>query len=65
VLVVVVVDFGDVMVVVVKVGFLGVADTFFGFVGGDGDVHCGIGAGDIVRDGRCGRQLFGCPSVYF
>jgi hypothetical protein len=61
---VVVVDFGDVVVAAVGVGFLGVAGTC-GFAGGDGNVHCAIGAGDIAGDGRCGRQLFGCQLVDF
>jgi hypothetical protein len=63
VLVLVAVDFGDVVVVVV-LGFLGVAGTC-GFAGGDGNSHCGIGAGYIVEDGRCGRQLFSCQLVWF
>jgi hypothetical protein len=44
----VVVDFGDVVVVAVEVGFLGVVGACCGFAGGDGNVHCGIGADDIV-----------------
>jgi hypothetical protein len=61
---VVVVDFGDVVVVAVGVGLLGVAGTY-GFAGGDGNVCCGIDAGDIIGGGRCGRQLFGCQPVDF
>jgi hypothetical protein len=64
VLVVVVVDFGDVVVLAVGVGFLSVAGTY-GFASGDGNVHCGIGASDIVGGGRCVRQLFGCQLVDF
>jgi hypothetical protein len=61
----VVVDFGDVVAVAVGAGFLGVAGTCCGFAGGDGNVHYGIGASDIVGDGRCGRKLFGCQPVDF
>jgi hypothetical protein len=60
----VVVDFGDVVVVAVGVQFLGVASTY-GFVGGDGIIHCGIGTGDIVGGGRSGQQLVGCQPVDF
>ena len=55
--------FGDV-VVEEGLGSLGVAGTY-GFAGGDGIVHCGIGAGDIVGGGRCGKQLVGCQPVDF
>jgi hypothetical protein len=66
VLVVEAVDFGDVVVVeAVELGSLGVAGICCGFAGGDGNAHCGIGAGSIVGDGRCGRQLFGCQQVGF
>jgi hypothetical protein len=64
VLVVVAVDFGDVVVVAVGLGFIGVAGTC-GFAGGDGNAHCGIGAGYIVGDGRCGRQIFSCQLFWF
>ena len=57
-------NFGDVVLLAVGVGFLGVVGTCE-FAGGDDNVHCGIGAGDIVVVGRCGRQLFGCQPVYF
>jgi hypothetical protein len=66
VLVVEAVDFGDVVVVeAVELGFLGVAGICCGFAGGGSNAHCGIGAGCIVRDGRCGRQLFGCQPFGF
>jgi hypothetical protein len=60
----VVVDFGDVVAVEVGVEFIGVAGTY-GFAGGDGIIHCGIGTSDIVGGGRSGRQLVGCQSVDF
>jgi hypothetical protein len=49
----------------IEVGFLGVAGTCCGFASGEGNVHCGNGVADIVGDGRCGRQLFGCQPVDF
>jgi hypothetical protein len=57
----------DAMVVVeaVELGFLGVAGIYCGFVGEDGNVHCGIGAGCTDGDGRCGQQLFSCQPVGF
>jgi hypothetical protein len=66
VLVVEAVDFGDVVVVeAVELVFLGVSSICCGFGGGDDNAHCGIGAGYIVGDGRCGRQLFGCQPIGF
>jgi hypothetical protein len=53
--VVVTIDLGDVVVVeAVELGSLGVAGICCGFAGEGANVHCGIGVGCTVEDGRCG-----------
>jgi hypothetical protein len=53
--VVVIVDLDAVVVEAVELGFFGVVGIYCGFVGEDGNVHYGIGAGYTDGDGRCGR----------
>jgi hypothetical protein len=59
------IDLDAMVVEEVELGFLGVVGIYCGFVGEDGNAHCGIGAGCTDEDGRCGLHLFGCQSVGF